>query len=78
MSNLRYDYSILKKLNLELPPLGIKFSFFRPENVPELERDAHHSLCELMKKCQAENRPLYFSREHDETCVGKVIMGMEQ
>jgi uncharacterized protein (DUF169 family) len=78
MSELRYDYSILKKLDLELPPIGVKFSFFRPNDVPELEMDTHNSLCELMKKCQAENRPFYFSKEHDETCVGKVIMGMEQ
>ena len=78
MSKLRYDYSILKKLDLDLPPLGVKFSFFRPEDVPELEKDASCSLCELMKKCQAENRPFYFSYKHSETCVGKVILGMEQ
>ena len=75
---MRYDYAILKDLGLDLPPIGVKFSFFRPKDVPELERDTHASLCELMKKCQAENRPFCFSREHDETCVGKIILGMEQ
>lgn len=74
----RYDYSVLSKLGLDKPALGVKFSFFRPTDVPELEMETHHSLCELMKKCQDENRPFYFSRKHDETCVGKIILGMEQ
>ena len=78
MGKMRYDYSILGELDLELPAIGVKFSFFRPTDVPELEKDTHMSLCELMKKCQVENRPFYFSREHDETCVGKIILGMEQ
>ncbi len=75
---MRYDYSIIDKLGLKLPAIGVKFSFFRPKDVPELEKDVKMSLCELMKKCQEEDRPFYFSREHDETCVGKIILGMEQ
>lgn len=71
------DYSVLNKLGFSLPPIGVKFSFFRPEGIPPLEKEAQLSLCEMMKTAQAENRSFYFSKEHNETCVGKVILGME-
>lgn len=71
------DYFILNELGFSLPPIGVKFSFFRPEGVPPLEIEARLSLCEMMKTAQAENRSFYFSKEHNETCIGKVIMGMD-
>lgn len=71
------DYSILNEIGFDLPPIGVKFSFFRPEEISPLEKDARHSLCEMLKKAQAENRSFYFSKEHNETCIGKVILGME-
>jgi uncharacterized protein (DUF169 family) len=78
MDNLRNDYSPLKKLELSLPPIGVKFDFFRPEGVPPLDADAKLSLCEMVRFAQAENRSFYFSKENDETCVGKIILGMEE
>ena len=71
------DYSILNKLGLELPPIGVKFSFFRPEDISPLEKEARLSLCEMLKTAQVENRRFYFSKVHNETCVGKVLLGME-
>ena len=32
MKEVRNNYDILKKLELDLPPVGVKFSFFRPES----------------------------------------------
>ncbi|MDR0794506.1 MAG: hypothetical protein LBE79_00385 [Tannerella sp.] len=46
------NYSVLGKLGFELPPVGIKFSFFRPEGIQPLENDARLSLCEMMKTAQ--------------------------
>lgn len=79
MSNsfLHPDYAVLDKLELKEAPMGVKFDFFRPETVPPLEKDAHMSLCEIFRLSQKERRPLYFSRENDETCVGKILLGME-
>ena len=74
---MRYDYSALNRLGLSLPAIGVKFSFFRPDGVPPLEKEARHSLCELLRLSQAENRSFYFSSENDETCVGKIILGMD-
>ncbi len=74
---LRNDYSPLRDLGLDAPPIGVKFSFFRPEGIPALESDTALSLCEIMRKSQLENRPFYFSKENKETCVGKILLGME-
>lgn len=71
------DYSILGKLNLELPPIGVRFDYFRPEGIEPLETDAQMSLCELMREAQQRETPFYFSKDHTETCVGKKILGME-
>ena len=77
MGELINDYSLLDKIGLDLPPVGVKFSFFKPNDIPQLEKEAKLSLCEMIKLSQAENRSFYFSSENDETCVGKVLLGME-
>ena len=77
MSEIRNNYSVLKKIGFDLPPIGVKFSFFRPEGISALHKDARLSLCEMLKAAQAENRSFYFSKKHPETCVGKILLGME-
>ena len=78
MAGLVNDYSVLSKLGFESPPIGVKYSFFRPEGVDPLEAEAKLSLCEILRKAQIENRCFYFSRDNEETCVGKMILGMEE
>ena len=77
MDKLRYDYSGLEKIGLSLPPIGVKFSFFQPEDVPPLDKEIKLSLCEILRLAQADNRSFYLSCENDETCVGKVLLGMD-
>jgi uncharacterized protein (DUF169 family) len=72
------DYSVLNKIAFDLPPIGVKFSFFRPEGIAPLEKEAQLSLCEILKTAQAENRSFYFSKENSETCIGKVLLGMDE
>ncbi len=78
MEEIRNNYSALNKLRIELPPVGVKFSFFRPEGIPALEMEARLSLCEMLKTAQCENRSFYFSKAHTETCVGKILLGMDE
>ena len=77
MSEIRNNYSVLKQIGFDLPPIGVKFSFFRPEGIPPLDKEARLSLCEMLKTAQTENRSFYFSKKHTETCVGKILLGME-
>ena len=71
------NYSVLEKLGLELPPVGVKFEFFKPEGISPLEDTARLSLCEMLKTAQAENRSFYISKDTNETCVGKILLGMD-
>lgn len=77
-NKLTNDYSPLKKVGLELPPVGVKFSYFKPEGIQQLDTSLEMSLCEVLRYCQAENRPFYFSKDNKENCIGKIIMGMQQ
>ena len=74
---MKNDYSVLAKLGLEDKPVGVKYGFFRPEGIEPLEKEAAMSLCEMMRLCQREEREFYFSKDHTETCVGKILLGME-
>ena len=75
--NAALDFSPLERLGLKLPAVGVKFDFFRPEGIPPLEKDKPMALCEMLRECQRRGAPFYFSREHQETCTGKVWLGME-
>ena len=73
--NAALDFSPLERLGLKLPAVGVKFDFFRPEGIPPLEKDKPMALCEMLRECQRRGAPFYFSREHQETCTGKVWLG---
>lgn len=77
MTTERCSLAPLERLGLELDPVGVKFSFFRPEGIPPLEEEQSLSLCEMFRECQRRRAPFYFSRDHRETCTGKVWLGME-
>ena len=74
---MKEDYSVLSTLGLELPPIGVRYDFFRPEGIELLEADVKMSLCELLRESQRREEPFCFSKANAETCVGKKILGME-
>lgn len=77
LKKLSQDLSVFSKLNLDKPPIGVKFTFFRPEGIEQLKSDKNLSLCEMVKEAQETNSPFYFNKENNETCVGKILLGME-
>jgi uncharacterized protein (DUF169 family) len=77
MRALKQDLSVFNKLNLEKPPVGIKFLFFRPEGMRQLSMDKNLSFCEILTEVQETKTPFYFGKENSEACVGKILLGME-
>lgn len=77
MKELSQDLSIYSKLGFEKPPIGVKFTFFKPEGIEPLSADKNLSLCEMVKEAQETNAQFYFSKDHNETCVGKILLGMQ-
>lgn len=78
MKKTNLDYSVIDKLGLALPPVGVYFDLFRPADVPPLDMGVEKSLCELLRYAQEINSPFCFSKDNKETCVGKIMVGMEQ
>jgi len=75
---LKTDLSGFYNLEMDLPPVGVKFEFFQPENMKQLEAEKSLSFCEMLVEAQTTGVPFYFSRENKETCVGKILLGMEE
>ena len=77
MKPLRIDLSVYSKFNFERPPLGIKFHFFKPEGMEPLSPDRSLSLCEMIVEAQRSKTAFYFDRRYQETCVGRILLGMQ-
>lgn len=78
MLALETDMSGFHHLELDLPPVGVKFEFFKPEKLEQLGAEKKLSFCEMLAEAQYAKAPFYFSRENHETCVGKILLGMEE
>ena len=78
MRPLQQDLSIYSKFSFERPPLGIKFLFFKPEGIAPLPPDRQLSLCEMLVEAQQVRKPFYLDRSVNETCVGKILLGMQE
>jgi uncharacterized protein (DUF169 family) len=77
MKPLQTDLSIFEKFSFEKPPIGVKFQFFRPDGIPPLPSDSHFSFCEMLQAAQHAESAFFFGKEHNETCVGKILLGMQ-
>ncbi len=77
MRALKTDLSALKRLECARPPVGIKFQFFKPDGIPPLAQEKNLSFCEMLVEAQNSQAPFYFGKENSESCVGKILLGMQ-
>jgi uncharacterized protein (DUF169 family) len=70
---LKHDLSVFNKIQWEKSPVAIKYEFFRPEGIEQL--DGAFSLCEMVKQAQLRDKPFYMARENED-CAGKCALGM--
>jgi uncharacterized protein (DUF169 family) len=73
MKPLQTDLSIFGKLKLEKPPVGIKYLYYKPEEIKQLDKKM--ALCEMLTEAQQSKEPFYIAREN-ETCFGAQALGM--
>ncbi len=72
MSLTKKDYDIFNKFNFDRSPIGVKYTFKRPEQIERLSEKM--TLCEMLKKAQ-EGNPFYADKNNI-TC-GSLQVGME-
>ena len=77
MRPLQTDLSIYNKFSFERSPVGVKFLFFKPKGIEQLAMDKNLSFCEMLVEAQKATKPFYFGMENNETCVGKILLGMQ-
>jgi uncharacterized protein (DUF169 family) len=75
MRQLQTDLSILHRFAFEYAPVGVKFTFKRPEGMELLDTPA--AMCELVGVAQRRGTPFYISKD-EENCFGTIIMGMQE
>ncbi|MCS7114576.1 MAG: DUF169 domain-containing protein [Nitrososphaerota archaeon] len=68
------DLEIFDKLNLERKPVGVKFSYLKPEDFKKLDKKSR--LCEFISEAQKADRAFYIDKENED-CYGKKVLGME-
>ena len=74
---MKPDFSVIDKLGLALPPVGVFYDLFRPEGLPQLDKSIEKSLCEIFRYAQETNEAFYFAKDNKENCVGKIMVGMD-
>jgi uncharacterized protein (DUF169 family) len=77
MRPLQTDLSIYNNFHFERPPIGIKFLFFKPEGIEALPPEKPLSWCEMLGEAQQSKKSFYFGKEFQESCVGKILLGMQ-
>ena len=75
MRPLQTDLSIFNKFRFEKPPVGVKFLYFKPEGIQQLDKKL--AFCEMIKEAQQRGSAFYFAKENED-CFGKVPLGMEE
>jgi len=74
MSNFKTDLSVFSKLELEYPPVGVKFLIARPEGMEQLDKTM--ALCEMVREAQDRDKPFYINKDNED-CGGKATLGFE-
>jgi uncharacterized protein (DUF169 family) len=72
------DLSIFNKVGLTTPPVGVKFLFFKPKGIKQLAKSKKLSFCEMLIEAQQSTTPFYISKENEQACIGKILLGMEK
>jgi uncharacterized protein (DUF169 family) len=69
---LKQDLSIYQKFDWDYPPVAVKYLYYKPEGVKQL--DTHVALCEMFKLAGEREEPFYITKENED-CVGKMPLG---
>lgn len=75
MALTQQDFAVLEELELEIQPVGVKYSVRPPESLPRLE--GKMALCEMLKKAQSGEA--FYSDAANHTCeAGPYVLGLRE
>lgn len=70
---LQTDLSILSKFNFEEAPVGVKFLFFKPEGIKQLDKKM--PICKMISEAQVSENAFYITKDNED-CFGAAALGM--
>jgi uncharacterized protein (DUF169 family) len=70
--------AVFNKIGLTVPPVGVKFLFFKPEGIRTLAKTKVLSFCEMLIEAQKSNAPFYISKANEQACIGRILLGMDR
>ncbi len=70
--SVREHLSILDKLDLARPPVGVRFLPNKPDGIKQLDKTL--DFCEMLVEAQEANR--FYAAKDNFTCVGPLLLGM--
>ena len=69
MPPTKKDYAILKQFDFKRPPVCVKYTYKRPDNLHRL--DENTTLCVMLKKAQEGNA--FYADKNNMTCGGAIV-----
>jgi uncharacterized protein (DUF169 family) len=75
MKPLTLDLSIFNQLELERPPVGVKFLFDAPPGIPRLAKKV--AFCEMLKEAQLSGEPFYTDKENHDCEPANYLFGYD-
>jgi len=75
MSSIQQDLSVFSKFNFEMPPIGVKFLFHKPEGIERLDKNI--AFCQMLKEAQLRGTPFYAEPENQSCQPGAYVWGSE-
>ncbi len=65
--------ALFAKLEMDYPPVAIKFSFGKPQGLPRVQ--SPDAFCQFVKKIQT-GADGFYTTAADDTCFGRMVLGM--
>lgn len=75
MAAYRDNLTIFKNFNFQSQPIGIKFSFNKPDGINQIEKNM--AFCEMIKEAQQSPAPFFVSPENQNCTPGAYVWGGE-
>jgi uncharacterized protein (DUF169 family) len=72
------DLSPFSQLDLDFPPVAVKFLFSEPVGIDQLETGKKLAFCEMLREAHTSDRPFWIGRQTEQACIGRALLGMEE
>lgn len=78
MADTTLDLSPFSQLDLDFPPVAVKFQFSEPIGIDQIDAGKKLAFCEMLREAQQSDRPFWIGRQTEQVCIGRILLGMDE